>query len=124
MATDGEGYRTLASLGGASGYFRYCALGLTIEGPVACPGFFPATADAGRSGVKISFGSAPTTVADPIVKHGLLQVDRYGGVLFHVPRVARYGIATRTRSSSMSAPGPRFGARSTICAERRWASSR
>lgn len=89
MATDEE-WIDLASLGGVSEPFRYCALGLTIEAPIACPGFFPATADAGRPGVKISFGSASATVPDPIVKHALLQLDRRGDALFEVPRVARY----------------------------------
>ena len=89
MATDEE-WIDSASPGGASAPFRYWALGLTIEAPVACPGFFPATAGDGRPGVKISFGAAPATVADPVVNHALLQVDRHGDALFHIPRLARY----------------------------------
>ena len=89
MATDVE-WIDSAAHGGARARFCYCALGLTIEAPVACPGFFPATSGDGRRGVTISFGSAPTSVADPVVNHALLQVDRHGDALFYVPRVARY----------------------------------
>jgi hypothetical protein len=89
MATDEE-WIDSASRDSASARFCYCALGLTIEAPVACPGFFPGTAGEGRPGVVISFGPAPATIADPVVNHALLQVDRHGDALFYIPRVARY----------------------------------
>ncbi len=85
--------------------FRYCALGLDIVAPFACPGFWPvADATTGRA-ITLELGTVPQRLADPVRDRPLLQIDATGTALHRVPGVARYLVVKRAHVTIALEPG-------------------
>jgi hypothetical protein len=85
--------------------FRYRALGLDIVAPIALPGFWPADgAPTGRE-IEIVWGPVPRKLADPVCQRPLVQIDRGGTCLHHVPGVARYRVSERRLITVEPYPG-------------------
>ncbi len=80
-----------------SSSYHYRALGLDIASSFPLPGFCPAQGSATGRNVTMQLGAAPQELDDPVCVRPLVQIDRAGTALFHVPGVARYLISDRSR---------------------------